>query len=254
MSPATGSAGAPSGMPMSTTSHAARVLLARADPQARLRRRRTSRSRSRAPRRRRPRRSMRRRRWGRRPRSTGASAASMAAMTDAAGSRGAPVTPVPRTRVDDRGDALEALRRERLGLAPAARGGSSAASPCSSSGGGTSRTRTTRPPLCSSRAATRPSPPLLPLPQTIATGPVGATSHTSPARPSPARSMSSQRRDAALLDRPAVGRAHRVRVEQRVEPSPGASRDHRHGAGHPPRVGEADLDVAPRARQGRRAG
>ena len=53
------------------------------------------------------------------------------------------------------------------------------------------RTSTSRPAWRSSRAATIPSPPLLPLPQTIAIRPAGARRATTPASPSPARSISS---------------------------------------------------------------
>ncbi len=188
MSPAAGSAGAPSGMPMSMTATrpacslpglihrpglaAANVAVAVACTAAPP----TSPVDASTP-------------LGTSAAMTGASAASMAARTDAAGSRGAPVTPVPSTA-----STIAATPSRRSGANGSLSTGSArrfaAASPCSSSGGGTSRTRTTRPPRCSRRAATRPSPPLLPLPQTIATGPVGATSHTRPARPSPARSMS----------------------------------------------------------------
>ncbi len=51
-------------------------------------------------------------------------------------------------------------------------------------------TSTSRPAWRSSRAATRPSPPLLPLPQTTVIRPAGARRATTPASPSPARSIS----------------------------------------------------------------
>jgi hypothetical protein len=57
--------------------------------------------------------------------------------------------------------------------------------------GQSASTSTSRPEPRSNRAATRPSPPLLPLPQTTTILPAGACSATTRASPSPARSISS---------------------------------------------------------------
>ena len=55
-----------------------------------------------------------------------------------------------------------------------------------------SSTRASRPSSRSSRAATNPSPPLLPLPHTTAISPVGASCWATSASPAPARSISSR--------------------------------------------------------------
>ena len=85
--------------------------------------------------------------------------------------------------------------------------------------------RTSRPASRSRRAATSPSPPLLPLPQTTATGPPSARPRRRrAASPAPARSIRSSDGMPALLDRPAVGRAHLLGVGQRLEPAAGSPR------------------------------
>src|SRR5436190_5701904 len=65
------------------------------------------------------------------------------------------------------------------------------ASPDSSEGGATQSTLTRRPASRSRRAATNPSPPLLPLPHTIVTSPSGANRSTARATAAPARSIRS---------------------------------------------------------------
>ena len=84
-------------------------------------------------------------------------------------------------------------------------------------GSAAASTRTSRPVSRSRRAATRPSPPLLPLPHTTTTGPGGHASSTNRARPAPARSIRSSE-GTLLLDRPAVGRPHLLGVGERLEP------------------------------------
>ncbi len=62
----------------------------------------------------------------------------------------------------------------------------------------------------------RPSPPLLPLPQTIANRPSGTSSAHTRARPEPARSISVSARDPVLLDRPVVEATLLRSVRQRL--------------------------------------
>ena len=94
-------------------------------------------------------------------------------------------------RVDDRRGAVERTGLELPGGAPGRRAQLVAASPWSSSGDPSRMTSTSHPRWRSSRATTNPSPPLLPLPQTTATVPRGASSQTSSVRPEPALSISS---------------------------------------------------------------
>ncbi len=146
---------------------------------------------------------------------------------------------------DDRGPSRRpgrTARRQR-----AARGGSPPRRRAARPGRPTSRTRTSRPARCSSRATTRPSPPLLPLPQTTATGPLGATSHSHRGQALARALHQRERRDAALLDRPPVGRAHRLGVVERLAQRPARSRDHRHCPRHAARVRQADLHVGRQA-------
>ncbi len=119
-------------------------------------------------------------------------AAFMASIAPAAGSRGSPAKPVPRIASTIAPAPSSACGENRCGRSPGSRFRLWAASPRSSSGSESVSTRTSRPCSRSRRAATRPSPPLFPLPQTTATAPDGERSATSAARPPPARSMRSR--------------------------------------------------------------
>ncbi len=122
---------------------------------------------------------------------TRAFAALTAAMTSSAGARGAPSEPVPSSASTITCAPFRRASSNGSGDGPGSRLSISAASPCSHSAGHTSSTSTCRPAWRSSRAATSPSPPLLPLPQTTATRPPGAWRDTASASPSPARSIRS---------------------------------------------------------------
>ena len=113
--PIAGSAGPPRGMPMSITSTAPACALPGLDPQRRAWRRGTSPWRPRGPRRPRPRRCSRRRPRGRRRPRSAAAAAFIASITDPAGSRGAPVVPVPSSASTISGRAVEPRGVERHG-------------------------------------------------------------------------------------------------------------------------------------------
>ena len=117
--------------------------------------------------------------------------------------RRAPPAPRPRRpRAPDRRSGRGSPRRRRRARRPA-----TAAAP------------RPRDPVRSRRAATSPSPPLLPLPQTTRIGPSGRAAR--PPRRAPGRRPPSAPATGTplLLDRPGVGRPHRVGVEQRIEPA-----------------------------------
>ena len=140
-----------------------------------------------------------------------------------AGRCGAPVEPVPEQRVDDPVRAARAARPRRArapgpGSRPSIAG---ASSPATRAGPTRSSTSTSRPAWRSSRAATSPSPPLLPLPHTTAIRPAGTCSAITRASPSPARSISSSDGMPCVLDRPAVRGAHQLRVGERLQPAAG---------------------------------
>src|SRR5436190_6792618 len=78
------------------------------------------------------------------------------------------------------------------GPAPGSRWRLVSASPESSDGGATQTTLTRRPASRRRRAATNPSPPLLPLPHTIVTSPSGASRSAARATAAPARSIRSR--------------------------------------------------------------
>ena len=210
ISPAPGATGAPAGMPMSTTSTRPACSLPGLIHRPGLAAwnvavaRRVHRGAAR------PRRSPRRRRWARRRPRPARPAASIAAIAACAGSRGAPSKPVPSRRRRSRRRPRARSGANGSGAHRAARRGSRRRRPAAPPGRRASSTRTSRPASRRSRAATRPSPPLLPLPQTIATGPVGATCAHEPGEARARALHQLERRDAALLDRPAVGRAHRA--------------------------------------------
>ena len=121
---------------------------------------------------------------------TGARAASSSSMTLSAGSRGEPELPVPSRQSTITCALFSRPASKCAGAGPGSFLSCFCASSPIHSGGHTSMTSTSRPAWRSSRAATIPSPPLLPLPQTIAIRPAGARRATTAARPSPARSIS----------------------------------------------------------------
>ena len=162
-------------------------------------------------------RSTRRRRWRCPPRRPARRTTAIASIASAAAPRGSPSKPVPKIASTTTA-ASSSARGSNGSCAPSRRRRFSAASPRYSSGSASSSTRTVRPKPRSRRPATRPSPPLLPLPQTIAIGPRGTSRSVCSVRPGPGALHEVQRRDAALLDRPAVDRAHLLGAEERLEP------------------------------------
>jgi hypothetical protein len=122
---------------------------------------------------------------------TGAEAPFSASMALAAGPRGAPVAPVPSSASTSTPACSSRAASNGAGGRPGSRRSCSAASPRSSAGSNVASTSTSRPAPRSRRAATRPSPPLLPFPHTITTRPNGERAATTRASPSPARSMRS---------------------------------------------------------------
>ena len=132
---------------------------------------------------------------------TGASQRLIASIAAAAGSRGAPSKPVPKIASTT---APEPTSQESR---------SSGRSPEKSSS-----TSTAKPISESRRAATNPSPPLLPFPQTIRTGPSGASPATASAKRSPGRLHQIHLRDTLLLDRPPIDSPDLLGVIQRRLP------------------------------------
>ena len=122
---------------------------------------------------------------------TGQAARLSCAIAPATGSRGSPSNPVPKSASTATSAPSRAPAASGRGAGPGRRSRLAAASPRNSSGGAVSMTSTSRPCSRSRRAATRPSPPLLPFPHTTATVPAGARSATARATPAPARSISS---------------------------------------------------------------
>ena len=190
---------------------------------------------------------------------TGAAAALIASITPAAGSRGAPVEPVPSSASTIACAPVEPLRPRTAGrvagqpleLLGARR---PAASPAATRPARRPRARPAR----SSRAATSPSPPLLPLPQTIAIRPGRRALGDHAGEPLPRALHQLQRRDAlALLDRPASVGAHLLRRRAAAPASAAGSLEHRHGRRHAVRVGERHRHgrarARPRARPPRRS-
>ena len=121
---------------------------------------------------------------------TGASITASVSIASAARPRGSPAKPVPKI-ASTRTAASSSSRGSNGSWSPSSRRRFSAASPRCSPGSASVSTRTWRPMPRSRRPATKPSPPLLPLPQTIAIGPRGTSRSTVSARPAPARSMRS---------------------------------------------------------------
>ena len=244
MSPTSASPGAPGGMPMSITVTRAGVLLARRDPQAGLggveRRRGGGARRPRPP----PRRSRRRRRWARRRRRRvplgGVDRRRSRRRRGPAARRSSPCR-AARRRCPSRRRAAPASYGTGGGAGQAAR----AAPPRRRSATAASHTRSTstsRPAWRSSRAATRPSPPLLPLPQTIAIRPGGHAlgDHAREALPRALHQL--ERRDRRFSRSPSGRSRASARRRAAARASAAGSSQHRHRAGHALGVGERDLD------------
>ena len=139
-------------------------------------------------------------------------------------------------RVDDAARALERGRQlARLDLAARARPAGawfSAASSESSSAGQRRSVSTSKPVSARSRAATSPSPPLLPLPQTTRIGPgLRDVAHRLCERL--ARGLHQLKRgNAALVDRLGVGGTHALGVVKRIQPVGKGHRPQRRGVRH----------------------
>ena len=170
---------------------------------------------------------------------TGAPEAFAASIASATVPRGSPAKPVPSSA----STIANGVRRPLLSTSPRdavpesiCKGGSpgrrrrfSRASPLNSSSGPAVSTTTSRPASRSRRAATSPSPPLLPLPQSTATGPSGASCSTARATPTPARSIRSsegtlrssiaQRSMARIASASGSGRHHSGRAPMSCDPN-----------------------------------
>ena len=149
---------------------------------------------------------------------TGASASLIAAIAPATGSRGSPSKPVPSIASTITPEPVSSSAANGRGGSPGSRSRLTRASPFVSARSPTASTSTSRPSSRRRRATTRPSPPLLPLPQTTRTGPGSRDGGRDPREPDPRALHQVDPGDAALLDRPRVGGAHLRRLVQGVEP------------------------------------
>ena len=124
---------------------------------------------------------------------TGAPLRLIASIAASIGLRGAPSKPVPKIASISAPEPASASSRRSGSTSRAAgkRSRLAAASPDSSAPGASSSASTSKPVSASRRAATSPSPPLLPLPQTTRTGPCGESAAAARATAPPAASISS---------------------------------------------------------------
>ncbi len=122
---------------------------------------------------------------------TGCACALSAVIASATTPRGSPLKPVPRTASTWPACPSSAPAANGVGASPGRRSRLARASGLDARRSPVASTDTARPSSRSMRAATRPSPPLLPFPQTTAIGPSGMTVSARRARPAPARSMRS---------------------------------------------------------------
>ena len=140
---------------------------------------------------------------------TGASTSFIASIAATAGPRGLPAKPVPKTASMTTPAPLIALASS-LGStcrAPSNRSTLALESSESSSGGASRRASTSKPVSRSARAATSPSPPLFPFPQTIAARLAVAASAAASATARPAVSISSREGTPwSLIAHPSVAR------------------------------------------------
>ncbi len=139
------------------------------------------------------------------------------------GARGAPEKPVPKIASTTAPEPASAVCDLALGVLgdrprPPSRARFASASPESSPARQSRITSTSWPVSRRRRAATSPSPPLFPLPQTTRTGPSPARSRTASATAAARRLHQLERGHAAFLDRPGVDRAHPLGVEDAVHP------------------------------------
>ena len=123
---------------------------------------------------------------------TGAPQRLIASIAAAAGSRGAPSKPVPKIASTTAPEPSSLSAKSPADNSPPNRSKLIAASPRSSSPGQSNSASTSKPISRSNRAATNPSPPLFPLPQTTRIGPSGARSATASATARPAASINSR--------------------------------------------------------------
>ena len=121
---------------------------------------------------------------------TGRPAPRTSRIASAAGPRGAPELPVPSRQSTTPAAPSRAPGSTRSGAGPVRASAALRASPSSSFRGTDISTRTSRPISRNALAATYPSPPLFPLPQTTAISPSGKARATTSASPRPARSIS----------------------------------------------------------------
>ena len=123
---------------------------------------------------------------------TGASPALIASIASAAGDRGAPPKPVPKiasTTAPEPASSSPTSPGETSRPGVSSRSRFAFASGDRSAAGQSRSGSTSKPVSARRRAATRPSPPLLPLPHTTRIGPSAATSRTAAATAEPAASI-----------------------------------------------------------------
>ena len=139
---------------------------------------------------------------------TGAPASLIALIAPATGSRGSPSKPVPSIASTIAPDRSRCSGANSRGGSPGRRSRFARASPFVCDRSPTASTSTSRPSSRRSRATTRPSPPLFPLPHTTRTGPRPATEAVARASPAPARSI----RSSPGIPRSSIAQASAERI------------------------------------------
>ena len=157
-----------------------------------------------------------------------APASLIAAIAPAAGSRGSPEKPVPRIASTIPAAPSSAAAANGAAGDPGSRSAFTLASPRSSSTSPSSSTSTSRPRSRSRRAATNPSPPLLPLPHTATIRPAGDELADQVGQTGAGALHQLDARDSALAYRPLVEGPLLGGIEQRIKPVRKAR--HRHGS------------------------
>src|ERR1700759_1159730 len=151
----------------------------------------------------------------------------MATIAPRAGSRGSPLNPVPRIASTTAAAPFRAPASNGRAPGHGSRSKLTRASPLRASPGASSITSTSRPASRSSRATTRPSPPLLPLPATATTRPPGPRPPIAAAGPAPGPAPGPlhgrERGDPPPPDGPRAGAARLLGPGQGRQPG-----------GHPP--------------------
>ena len=163
---------------------------------------------------------------------TGAPHSFIASIASEAGERGAPSKPVPKIASTTQPEPSSAAATSPGSISRAGRAGGGGSRPRRPRArppatGGASRPRSRSRPEAARRPS--PSPPLLPLPQTIRTGP-GLRDVAHRLGECRARGLHQlKRRNAALVDRLGVGGAHALGVVKRIQPVGKRHRPQRRG-------------------------